>query len=81
MLLEDPAIPLWGTYPEDVPTCNEDTCYTMFIASLFIKPEAGKYPDVPQQRNGYRKCDIFTEWSTAQLLRTMNLPGGGGACL
>jgi hypothetical protein len=36
-------------------------------------PEAGKNPDVPQQRNGYRKCGIFTQWSTTQLLKTMNL--------
>ena len=36
VLLEDPAIPLLGIYPEDVPTCSKDTCYTMFIAVLFI---------------------------------------------
>jgi hypothetical protein len=24
-------------------------------------------PDVLQQRNGYRKCDTFTQWSTTQL--------------
>ena len=36
VLLEDPAIPLLGIYPEDVPTCNKDTCSTMFIAALFI---------------------------------------------
>jgi hypothetical protein len=23
-------------------------------------------PDVPQQRNGYRKCGTFTQWSTTQ---------------
>jgi hypothetical protein len=33
VLLEDPAIPLLGIYP-DVPTCNKDTCSTMFIAAL-----------------------------------------------
>jgi hypothetical protein len=32
----DPAIPLLGIYPEDTPTCNKDTCSTMFIAALFI---------------------------------------------
>ena len=32
----DPAIPLLGIYPEDVPTGNKDTCSTMFIAALFI---------------------------------------------
>jgi hypothetical protein len=36
VLPEDPAIPLLGKYPEDAPTCNKDTCSTMFIAALFI---------------------------------------------
>jgi hypothetical protein len=36
VLLEDPAIPLLGIYPEDAPKCNKDTCSTMFIAALFI---------------------------------------------
>jgi hypothetical protein len=36
VLFEDPATPLLGIYPEDVPTCNKDTCSTMFIAALFI---------------------------------------------
>ena len=33
---KDPAIPLLGIYPEDVPTGKKDTCSTMFIAALFI---------------------------------------------
>jgi hypothetical protein len=73
VLPEDPAIPLLGIYPEDVPTCNKDTCSTIFIAALFIIAEAGKNPDVPQQRNGYRKCGTFTQWNTTQQLKTMNL--------
>jgi hypothetical protein len=36
VLPEDPAITLLGIYPEDVSTCNKDTCSTMFIAALFI---------------------------------------------
>jgi hypothetical protein len=36
VLLEDPAIPLLGIYPEAVPTGNRDTCSTIFLASLFI---------------------------------------------
>jgi hypothetical protein len=36
VVLENPAIPILGIYPEDVPTCNKDTCSTMFIAALFI---------------------------------------------
>jgi hypothetical protein len=51
-LPEDSSICLLGIYPEDVATCNEDTCSTMFIAALFlIAPEAGKEVDVPQKRN------------------------------
>jgi hypothetical protein len=30
------AIPLLSIYPEDAPTCNKDTCSTMFILALFI---------------------------------------------
>jgi hypothetical protein len=36
VLMEDPAIPLLGTYSEDAPNCNKDKCSTMFIAALFI---------------------------------------------
>jgi hypothetical protein len=56
-----------GIYPEDVPTGKKNTCSTMFIAALFII--AGKNPDAPQQRNGYRKCGTFTQWNTTQLLK------------
>ena len=44
---EDPAIPLLGIYPEDVPTCNKDTCSTMFIAALFIIASSWKEPRCP----------------------------------
>jgi hypothetical protein len=72
VLPEDPAIPLLDIYPEDVPTCNKATCSAMFIAAIFII-EAGKNSDVTTQRNGYRKCRTFTQWSTTQLLKRMNL--------
>ena len=36
VLSVDPAIALLGIYPESAPTCNKDTCSTMFIAALFI---------------------------------------------
>jgi hypothetical protein len=45
----------------------------MFIAALFIIARAGKNPDVPQQKNGYRKCGTFVQWSTTQQLKTMDL--------
>jgi hypothetical protein len=36
VLPEDPAIPLLGIDSEDVPTCNKNTCSTLFIAAIFI---------------------------------------------
>jgi hypothetical protein len=44
VLLVDPAIPLLGIYPDDVPTGNKDTCSTMFIAALFIIARSWKEP-------------------------------------
>ena len=44
VLPEDPAIPLLGIYPEDVPTGNKDTCSTMFIAALFMIARNWKEP-------------------------------------
>jgi hypothetical protein len=43
VLPEDPAIPLLGIYPEDVPTGNKDTSSTMFIAALFIIARSGLF--------------------------------------
>ena len=73
VLWKNPAIPLLGIYAEDVPTGNKNTCSTMFIAALFMKARNWKNPDVPQQRNGYRKCDTFAQRHTSQLLKTMDL--------
>ena len=56
-----------GHIPKDVSTGNKNTCSTMFIAALFIIARSWKEPDVPQQRNGYRKCGTCTQWSTTQL--------------
>jgi hypothetical protein len=47
LLPEDPAIPLLGIYPQDIPTCNKDTCSTMFIATLFIIASSWKEPRCP----------------------------------
>jgi hypothetical protein len=44
VLWEDPAIPLLGIYPEDVPTVKKDTCSTMFIAALFVIARSRKEP-------------------------------------
>jgi hypothetical protein len=52
VLPEDPAIPLLGIYPEDVPTGKKDTCSTMFIAALLIIARSWKEP----------RCPLIEEW-------------------
>jgi hypothetical protein len=44
---EDPAIPLLDIYPEDAPTCNKDTCFSMYIAALFIIARSWKESRCP----------------------------------
>ena len=53
VLLEDPAIPLLGIYPEEVPTGNKNTCSTMSIAALFIIARSRKEP----------RCPSIEEWT------------------
>jgi hypothetical protein len=55
VLLEDPVIPLLGIYPEDVPTCNKDTCSTMFLAALFIIARSWKQPRCPSTEEWIQK--------------------------
>jgi hypothetical protein len=55
VLLLGPSIPLLGIYPEDVPTGNKDTCYTMFIATLFIIARSCKEPRCPSTKEWIKK--------------------------
>ena len=55
VLLEDPAIPLLGIYPEDVPTGKKDTCSTIFIAALFIIARSWKEPRCPSTEEWIQK--------------------------
>jgi hypothetical protein len=55
LLPKDPAIPLLGIYPEDVPTCNKDTCSTMFIAALCIIARSWKEPRCPSTEEWIQK--------------------------
>ena len=41
----------------------------MFIAALLVIAKSGNNPYVPQQRNGYRQYDSFTQQNTIQLLK------------
>ena len=50
ILPEDPAIPLLGIYPEDVPTGNKNTWFTMFIADLFIISQKLERSQMPLNR-------------------------------
>jgi hypothetical protein len=73
VLPEDTAIPLLGIYPEDVPTCNKDTCSTLFIAALFIIARTWKELRCPSTEEWIQKISTFIQWSTTQLLKTMDL--------
>jgi hypothetical protein len=54
VLPEGPAIPLLGIYPGDAPTCNKNTCSTMFIAALFIIPRC------PSTEEWIQKLYVYT---------------------
>jgi hypothetical protein len=55
VLLEDPVIPLLGIYLEDAPSCNKDTCSTMFIAALFIIARSWKESRCPSTEEWIQK--------------------------
>jgi hypothetical protein len=55
VLPEDPAIPLLGIYPEDVPTGNKDTCSSMSIAALFIIDRSWEEPRCPSTEEWIQK--------------------------
>jgi len=60
-LPEDPAIPLMGIHPKDAPTYNKDTCYTMFIAALFIIARSWKEHRCPSTEEWIQKMwSIYT---------------------
>jgi hypothetical protein len=67
VLPEDPAIPLLGIYPEDVPTCNKDTCSTMLIAALFIIARSWKEHRCPSTEEWMQKmwCIYTMEYYSA----------------
>jgi hypothetical protein len=84
VLPEDPAIPLLGIYPEDVPTSKKYTCSTMFIAALFIIARCWKEPRCPSTEDWIQKMwHIYTmEYYSAikkwiyEIPRQMDGPGG-----
>jgi hypothetical protein len=55
VLPEDPAIALLKVYPNDDLRSHEDTCSTMFIASLFIITRTWKQPRCPSAEKWIKK--------------------------
>jgi hypothetical protein len=53
--MEDLAIPLLGIYPGYVPTGNNNTCSTMFIAALFIIARSWKESRCPSTEEWIQK--------------------------
>jgi hypothetical protein len=49
------SIPFLGIYPKDASTCNKDTCFTMFIAALFIIARSWKEPRCPSAEEWIQK--------------------------
>jgi hypothetical protein len=49
------TIPFLDIYPEDAPTCNKDSCSTMFIAALFIIARSWKQPRCPSTEERIQK--------------------------
>jgi hypothetical protein len=45
----------FNIYPEGAPTCNKDTCFTMFIAALFIIARIWKEPRCPSTEEWTQK--------------------------
>jgi hypothetical protein len=61
VLPKDPAIPLLGIYPENAPTCNKETCSTMFIDALFLIARRWNEPRYSSKGEWIQKmCYIYT---------------------
>jgi hypothetical protein len=74
VLPEDPTIPLLGICPENTPTCNKDTCSTMFIAVLFIIARSWKEHRCPSTEEWIQKMSyIYTTEYYSAILKMMNL--------
>jgi hypothetical protein len=67
VLPQGPTISLLGIYPKDASTSHKDTCSTMSITTLFLVARNRNNLDVPQLKNGLRKCSTSTRWSANQL--------------
>jgi hypothetical protein len=67
VLPEDSAILLLGIYLKDGPTYHKDTCFTMFIAAIFIIARSWKEPRCPSTEEWIQKmwCIYTMEYCSA----------------
>ena len=72
VLPEDPAIPLLGIHPEDVPTGKKDTCSTMFIAALFIIARSWKELRCPSTEEWIQKMQYIYTMEYYSAIKKMN---------
>jgi hypothetical protein len=73
VIQEDPTIPCLGIYPEDVPTGKKDTCFTMFIAALFIIARSWKEPRCPSTEEWIQKMWYIYTMEYYSAIKKMNL--------
>jgi hypothetical protein len=77
-LPKDPVIPLLGIYPKDAPPCKRGTCFTMFIAALFVIVRSWKQPRHPTTDKYIQKIwniYIIEYYSTVKNENIMSLAG------
>jgi hypothetical protein len=65
VLPEEPPIPLLAIYLKYAPLYHKDYIHSSFIHNR----QKLEKTDVPQLKNGYRKCCSFILWNTVQLLK------------
>ena len=73
VLQEDPATPLLGIYPEDVPTGKKNTCSTMFIAALFIIARSWREPTCLSTEKWIHKMWYIYTMEYYSAIKKMNL--------
>jgi hypothetical protein len=72
LLPENPTVPLLHIYP-DVPTCNKDTCSSMFIVALFIIARIWKEPRCPSIKKWIQKIWYIYTMEYYSAIKIMNL--------
>jgi hypothetical protein len=71
-LVYNSSLLLIGIYPKGCKSGYiKGTCTPVFIEAIFTIPKILKQQNVPLLMNGWRKCNIFTQWNFIQPQRRM----------